>query len=145
MLCYSDAQISMQGTVYFLGYTIGSLLWMRLSDSWGRRRMVIGGLFLFLFTLTIYFLQMSDTTVKVTLFLFGVDAPLIVLISYVLIFESVPQSHRAFTTALTFLFDSLSSFYLPLIYEFGKNWWILIWIDLVTALLLLVPLFFVVK
>ena len=85
LLCYSSTLISLQGTAYFVGFTLGSLLWMRLADLWGRKRLTVGGLLLFIATLLIYPLKMSVASIYVTLFLFGLGAPLTLLVSYLLL------------------------------------------------------------
>ena len=71
LLCYSDAEIGLQGTTYFIGFTLGSLLWMRLTDLWGRKRMILGGLLLFTLTLVLHIVDLSAAVIYVCLFLFG--------------------------------------------------------------------------
>ena len=77
LLCYSDASIALQGTTYFIGFTVGALVWMRLTDFWGRKRMVVGGLVLYTLILMVYLVKMSVGTIYATLFIFGLTAPLV--------------------------------------------------------------------
>ena len=72
MLCFSDSKIALQGEFFFLGYVVGSLVWMRLTDYWGRKWMISMGLVLFILTLTVYLLKISTYTIYVTLFLMGI-------------------------------------------------------------------------
>ena len=71
LLCYSDTEIGLQGTSYFAGFMVGSLVWMRLTDFCGRKWMIFGGLILFILTLGVYLVKMSVWTIYATLFLFG--------------------------------------------------------------------------
>ena len=49
---------------------LGSLVWMRLTDFWGRKWMIVGGLILFILTLSVYFFKMSVEIIYASLFLF---------------------------------------------------------------------------
>ena len=44
-LCVSDAKLSLEGTFYFIGFLVGSIVWMRLTDFWGRKWMIFAGYF----------------------------------------------------------------------------------------------------
>ena len=85
LLCFSNTAISLQGTAFFTGFTLGSLLWLRLTDFWGRKWMVILGLILWLLTHIFYVVKMSVATVYASLFLFGFGAPLTLSISFLLL------------------------------------------------------------
>ena len=107
---------------------------MRLTDIWGRKWMAQGGLLLFLLTLSLYFIKISTEIIYATLFLMGLGSPLTVVIPYLLLMESVSPDYRSFTCFVIFLFGSISNVYLPLIHEFGKDWWIVFWIEFGLAL-----------
>ena len=64
----------------------------------------------------------------------GLGSPLTVVIPYLLLMESVSPDYRSFTCFVIFLFGSISNVYLPLIHEFGKDWWIVFWIEFGLAL-----------
>ena len=145
LLCYSDAQIGLQGTSYFAGYMVGSLVWMRLTDFWGRKWMIMGGLILLVLTLSVYLVKITVSTLYATIFLFGLEAPLIESLPYLLLMESVSPKSRAFASAALSLFGSLTFAYLPLIYQFGKDWWIVYWLDMGLAILIFFPFLFFVK
>ncbi len=44
LLCIDDSQLTYQGMLYFVGYLFGSLIWLRLTDFWGRKYMVLAGI-----------------------------------------------------------------------------------------------------
>ena len=85
LLCYSDAMIGLQGTIYFIGQTVGSVLWMRLADLWGHKWITAGGLVLCLLTHLLYFLQVSVPTIYATMALFGLGSLINFLVSYLLL------------------------------------------------------------
>ena len=71
LLCYSDAKLGLQGTLYFVGFFLGCLLWLRLTDFLGRKWMTVSGLLLFLATLSVYLVKISALSIYLTLFFFG--------------------------------------------------------------------------
>ena len=144
LLCFSDAKIGLQGTVYFIGYIFGSLVWLRLTDYWGRKWMILGGLILLILTLSVWLIKMSVVTIYVCLFFLGLLYPLSI-ISYMLLIESVSPDYRALAGTAINLLDSLSSIYLPLIYQFGLSWWIVYWISFGLSVFSLFPLLFFIR
>ena len=144
LLCVSDAKIGLQGTLYYVGFLIGSLVWLRLTDYWGRKWMMLGGLLLYVITLSVYLIEMSAITIYVTLFLFGFYSPFS-MIGYMLIIESVSPRFRGFTGTAILLLDDLNSLCLPLIYQFGRDWWIVFWISFGLSVFSLFPLLFFIR
>ena len=71
MLCFSDSKIALQGSFFFFGFLLGAVLWMRLTDFWGRKRMIVGGLLLFILTLSIYLVEIDFYSICASLFLLG--------------------------------------------------------------------------
>lgn len=44
------------------------------------------------------------------------------------------------TSTLLTLIDSLALIYLPLIYQFGKDWWIVFWLSMAISIVAILPL-----
>lgn len=118
---------------------------MYLTDIWGRKWMIVGGLLLLILTLVLFLVKLTVVVVYVGFFLLGFGAGLIVLIPYLLLIESVGPEYRATTSAILNLIDSFSNFYLVVAYQFGKRWWIVFWIDLAVSLLVFFPFLFFVR
>ena len=122
---------------------IGSLVWLRLSDFWGRKWLIVGGGIFHILILFLLLIKMSSTTIYVTLFLVGVGSPLLFSLSYLLLIEIVSPSRRALFNMIMNLADGSTPLLLPLFYQYARNWRILYWINLsLTGVSLLVLVFF---
>ena len=64
---------------------MGSLTWMRLTDFWGRKRMILGGLIFHIGILLVFEIKVNAFTVYAVLFGLGLKASLTVSISYLLL------------------------------------------------------------
>ena len=120
------------------------MIWMRLTDFWGRKWMIVGGAILHILIFLLLFIKMTSVTIYITLFFMGLESPLLISLPFLLLIEIVFPSRRALFSMIMNFFDGLSPIILPLFYDYGKNWWILYWINMgITVLGLLVLLFFV--
>lgn len=142
MLCYSDEKISLQGIFFFVGFLIGSVTWLRLTDYWGRKWLLLfGALFQILIQL-IYVIHLDIVSLYVALFLLGLRAPLSVAMGNMYMLEMVAPKHRPTFAMITAMFDTSTMFWAPFVLEFGKSWWILYWLDLSLCLAVVLPLLF---
>ena len=87
--------MSLEGTFYMVGFLIGSLLWSRLTDLWGRKWMIFAGLISHLGILMILLIEVSPFSIVAFLFLLGLKAPLTISIVYLLLMEIVAPKSRA--------------------------------------------------
>ena len=85
--------------------------------------MAVRGLLLFILTHLVYLIKISELTIFVTLFLFGLEAPLIMAIPYLLLIESVLPQYRDLAS-FSLNFCANLSFVLTMLYQFGRSWWI---------------------
>ncbi len=79
------------------------------------------------------------------MFFVGFKTPLTTSISYLLLLEIVGPEYRATICAINSFFDGFSNLWLPLLHSYGKNWWILYWLNLGQAILVILPLILFVR
>lgn len=142
MLCYSSSRTSLTGTLYFIGFLIGSILWLRVADLVGRKWLVVGGLVLHIVNQLIYIIKLNTTTLYIAIVIFGFKGAITILVSYLLLVEIVSPKFRAVFCALSNGIDGSSNAWLPLVYQFGKSFWILYWMNFILAITLLTPMIF---
>lgn len=113
LLCSSDAKIGLQGTVYFIGLLIGSVVWLRLKQTEEKESDV---------DCDHTHLNQIRTQSENQKDKASQDHPLatpvvsVNTISYMLLIESVSPQYRAFTGTAINLLDTLALVYLPMIY-----------------------------
>lgn len=107
--------------------------------------MIAGGALLNILIFLILLIDMSVVTIYITLFFLGFESPLLISLPYLLIMEVVSPNKRALFSMILNLFDGTTSLFLPLFYQYGKNWWILYWINLALTVLGLLGLVSFVK
>ena len=129
-----------------VGFLVGSLVWSRLTDLWGRKWMIFGGLIFHIAILLILVIKVNPFTLIVFLFLLGFKAPLTISVVYLLLLEIVSPQRRAIITLFANVSESVATLILPLIFQFGKKWRILFWLNFgIATLLLLLFLFIIVE
>ena len=116
MLCYSSTKLTLTGTMYFIGFLIGSILWLRITDIVGRKWLVVGGVILHILTQLIYIIHLDVTTLYLATCLLGFKAAITNLVTYLLLVEMVSPGFRAVFCALANGFDGGSNLWLPLAY-----------------------------
>ena len=119
MLCYSSSRMTLTGTMYFIGFLIGSILWLRVTDLVGRKWLVVGGVLLHIVTQLIYIIKLNIVSLYIATCLLGFKAAITNLVTYLLLVEIVSPNFRAIFCALANGFDGASNAWLPLAYEFG--------------------------
>ena len=83
-----------------------------------------------------YLFEVSHTSICILMFFFGINTPLTLSISYLLLLEVTAPSSRATVSAIACLVESSCNVWLPLLYEFGRKWRILYWLNIGLALFL---------
>ena len=142
MLCYSSSRMTLTGTMYFIGFLAGSILWLRVTDLIGRKWLVVGGVVLHILTQLIYIIKLNVASLYAATCILGFKAAITNLVTYLLLVEIVSPNFRAVFCALANGFDGGSNAWLPLVYQFGKSYWVVYWINLALAAVLLIPLIF---
>ena len=120
-------------------------MWLRLSDFWGRKRLVVGGLFLFILTLVLFLCKISPVTIYFSLFMLGIASQLLMTISFLLLFESVSSDYRSAVSSFLPFFNDLSLIFLPLLNQVMTNWRVIYWTSIGLALSMLLPLICFIK
>ena len=94
LVCASDYQIGLFGSMYFIGFFIGSAWFMRIADIKGRRMItmisIIGTI---VWSLLIFAINNIILT-YIFLLIFGIFVSVRILVSYLYVLELVPQTHR---------------------------------------------------
>ena len=144
-LCLSDTKLGLEGTFYFIGFLVGSIVWMRLTDFVGRKWMIFSGYIAHIVIQLIYLIDFSTTSIYIAMFFFGLKTPLTTSLSYLMLLEIVGPSYRATACAINSVLDGTTNLWLPLLHQFGKSWWILYWLNIGQAFLLIIPLLIFVK
>ena len=123
---------------------IGSIVFMRLTDFWGRKCLIVAGALLYILFFLLLLFKMTVVTLYLALFFLGLESPLLVSLTFLLMTEIVRPSRRALYSMFMNVFDGLSPLTLTALYEYGKDWWILYWINMgLTVLGLLMLLLFI--
>ena len=76
MQCAGDEAIGLIGSLYFIGYLIGAVLFPRLADLIGRRKIEIVGCFAQTAVVVAFLCFRSPTALYITLLLFGIKTPM---------------------------------------------------------------------
>ena len=92
--------------------------------------MALAGAGLYILVELMLLVKMNYVTLYINLFVIGFDSPLLVSLSYLLLIEVVAPKKRACYNMILNVFDSSSILLLTLLFQFGKNWWILFWLNL---------------
>ena len=104
--------------------------------------MTVAGAVLYILIEVMLLVKMNYVTLYINLFVLGFDSPLLVSLPYFLLIEVVAPKKRACYNMIINIFDSSSTLVLAVLFQFGKNWWILFWLNLgLCALGLLILLF----
>ena len=84
MLCFSSTDLSFPGTLYFVGFLVGSLIWLRVADLIGRKVLIIGGILLHCLAQLLYIINLSYASVLISFSILGFKAAITNLIAYLL-------------------------------------------------------------
>ena len=89
LICIPERDLTYQGMLYFVGYLFGSLIWLRLTDFWGRKYMVLAGIISHLFIMLIIQIKFTLPSLYVMLTFLGFHAALSGNCAYLLLIELV--------------------------------------------------------
>jgi MFS family permease len=85
-------KIGLIGTVYFIGYIVGSFYFPRLADIYGRKPFVIiGGFMQSICALSLVY-SYNFAAIYANMFFIGIASPFLSSIGYNLIIELIPES-----------------------------------------------------
>ena len=136
MLCYSSVRLSLAGTLCFLGYLLGSLVWLPLSDRWGRKRLLILGCLIQSLVLLVLLFSLNIATLYVVLFIIGFKAALGFQLGFVYFIEFLsPLRRNAYVVFLNLV--DCANLWVPAVIKFGRSWWIIYWMSLGMGLVLI--------
>ena len=95
------------------------MVWLRLTDFWGRKKMILAGYFAHIAIQLIYLITMTPLSIYILLFFFGFKSSLNCSIAYLLLLENVGPQYRATAWVLLGLVDGSSNLWLPLLFKLG--------------------------
>lgn len=89
LLCVSDSSLSWLGTSFFIGFLIGSAVFMWLSDIVGRKIIIQIGLILHIVILLFVLYVRSLAVLFIFLFVFGLRVPMAAHVGSLMTYEMV--------------------------------------------------------
>ena len=137
-MCTSTFLIDFQGTVYFIGFMIGSFLWLRLTDIYGRKKFILAGHAAHLAITTLLLTIRNEINLFVFLFLIGLHTGMTGLCAYLLLLEIVSAKYRPFFSAAVNAVDGTTNIWLPFYYKYVNTWEYLFIANMVESFLLLI-------
>lgn len=124
--CTADYKIGLFGTVFFIGYVLGSLTFLPLADYIGRKKVVWINYFAHstLLLLTVFTLTKGNflTLIYIYLFLFGFKASMNAQVAYVMLCELVLTKYRPALTTFMHAFDSMTNISLYIYFNYVREW-----------------------
>lgn len=132
--------LDLQGTIYFVGIILGSLVSMRLADIYGRKPIIVIGLVMYGVSALILFLIKEEWAVFLAIALCGFQMPNTCQCAYLLMIEYLDPSHRSKFSSVANIVDGGSNIWLPFYFRYTDSWiYLLILISaLIVALFILV-------
>jgi MFS family permease len=107
LICADDYKIGMFGTLYFLGFFLGSAFFLRFADFNGRRKMVMIGIIGTIVTSFLIFIISDMFITYILMFVMGIFVSIRLLLSYLFALELVAQSKKKLWNLIAMLFDAL--------------------------------------
>ncbi len=144
MVCTNDNSLTMLGSVFFIGFTVGSLFWLILADKIGRKPIIHYGLVGHAILVLLILLIPYAEVIYLFMALQGIQVATTSQVAYVLLLEMVPTNRRSLYCAMLNTLDGgLSSMLLPLFYYLVGDWRILFFFNLFVTVAVFIMLFFV--
>lgn len=132
--------LDLQGTIYFVGIILGSLVSMRLADIYGRKPIIVIGLVMYGVSALILFLIKEEWAVFLAIALCGFQMPNTCQCAYLLMIEYLDPSHRSKFSSVANIVDGGSNIWLPFYFRYTDSWIYLLTLisALIVALFILV-------
>lgn len=112
--CEKPSSLGLIGTYYFLGIVLSFLAWIKISDTWGRKPIVIfGSLFQLGGYTGILFLPWSLTIQYLNFFALGLGTVVSISTSYNFLNEFMPNHSKIFYSTLFISFQILPGIIMP--------------------------------
>ena len=115
--------ISFMGSVFFIGFFIGSALFLSLADVIGRKPIVILGLFMQIVLNAMINYWHNNVFRYIYLFLIGVRIPMACHVAYLILMETVSDRYRSyFSVILNCLDGGIGNMIVSATFYFSQNW-----------------------
>ncbi len=142
--CISDTKMGLIGSCYFIGFLVGAFFIPRMADVWGRRWVIIGGIFVNLLAILLFMLARSIELVYVSMVALGLQAPSTMQVGFVMITEIVATKYRAFYSTLILSINACLNLFIPGYYYFAKDYLYLMYANVgLSAIVFLFSLCFI--
>jgi MFS family permease len=123
LTCLNPLIIGLQGTAYFIGYGVSSLIVPRLSDKYyARRKPYLYSMIGCLICYTIAYLSHSIYIIIFCFFCIGLCAGGRVCVGIAYMNEFMPNKYQNIATSFRNLGDTAVMFYQSIMYFFFPNW-----------------------
>ena len=127
LTCATPREIGMIGSAYFFGWIVTLSFLPRISDLYGRQKIIIGGNFIQVLAFTVIMVTQSYRVMITALIVLGMVATARAQVSVIYLFESLTKEHfvitYAFCSCMEGVFGLLGSVYFMYL---SKNWfWLL--------------------
>ena len=118
LLCVTNSEIGLFGSLLLAGFFFGSVFFVRLGDHLGRLPVILGSTLISTVAL-ICCLILSPTLpyLLLNIFIFGLTIAPRLIMSYVLAIELTPKEHHSYYSSLPMIFDSLGMIFLGVYFQ----------------------------
>lgn len=120
--CLSDDVFSLMGSCYFAGYLAGSIIFIPLSDYWGRKWIVISGMLLQAVMSGVILLWKNFDILYVYEFFLGLKMPMTSHLMFIWLGEFLSMKHRSLFTISGLSFVALNNIWISLYFRYVGVW-----------------------
>lgn len=122
LVCAQQYQVSLIGSAYFLGVTVGSLLISVFTDKWGRQRTCIFSILLLGCSLLSASFSPWVILIDILTVLAGFSETILTAALFLLLNESLPSDKRVWYTGMSIAFWSVGTMFDAALFYFLPNW-----------------------
>lgn len=101
---------------------IGSIIWLRLIDIYGRKKFIIAGHAAHVVFNILLLTIRTEINLFIFLFIFGLQVAMTAHCAYLLLLEIVSAKYRPFFSAAVNVMDGSANIWLPFYYKYVNSW-----------------------
>ena len=123
IFCISGFKMGLFGSLFYVGYVIGSLSFLRLGDVYGRKWVLVAALTLQTLILLAFYFVWKQWVFYVLMFLLGFGASVREGLSYVYAMEMLPKKNQITVGSTTFIVDCLPAIMMVVYLTYVSEHW----------------------